>query len=138
MSHCEHCRAQNGLVFLASATESARAHLNFTFCIQIPHRFHNKAILLQNKTKYGLVGTKGFSLNLYTNRMKYSLQKRNHRLEQKAHEAKISFCEKLLTQTKRGPPVAKFSCSVHVGLHSTDITIKHLEIYHNLYKSSIR
>ena len=48
--------------FFASSTKSAKAHLNFTFDIQIPLRFHNKVFLLQNKTKYGLVGTKGLTV----------------------------------------------------------------------------
>ena len=61
MSHCEHCRAQNGLISFASAAERARGHLNFTYRSQIPHGFYNRVILLQNKTKYGLVGTKGLS-----------------------------------------------------------------------------
>ena len=59
-----HCRAQNGLIFFASAAKSTRAYLNFTFRIQIPHGFHNRMILLQNKTKYGLIGTKGLTFTL--------------------------------------------------------------------------
>ena len=50
---------QNGLIIFALAAKSARVHLNFRFCIQIPHGFSNRVILLQNKTKYGLVGTQG-------------------------------------------------------------------------------
>ena len=63
-SHYEHCRAHNGLIFLASIAQSTRGHLNFTFCIRVPHGFHNKVIFLQNKTKYSLVGTKRLSLHL--------------------------------------------------------------------------
>ena len=52
---------RNGLIFFASATESAKAHLHFTFCSQIPHKLHNIMILLQNKTKFGLMGIKGLA-----------------------------------------------------------------------------
>ena len=64
------CRGENGLIFFCISCRKCKAHLNFTFRIQIPHGFQNRVILLQNKTKYGLVGTKGLGRNIHVS---YSL-----------------------------------------------------------------
>ena len=45
--------------FFCISCKECKGTFELLFCIQIPHEFHNIVILLQNKTKYGLVGTKG-------------------------------------------------------------------------------
>ena len=66
MSHCEHCRAQNGLIFLASAAESAGGHLNFTFRIQMDFRFltdfTTEAFSFKSRPERGTLGTKGLTI----------------------------------------------------------------------------
>ena len=66
------------LFIFALSAKSSKAHLNFAFHIQIPYKFQNRVILLQNKTKYGLVDTKGLIL-MIVKLVFYKHQKQFHK-----------------------------------------------------------